>query len=170
MPSLCCFLRVTPKHLAEQYNIVLSLDYCPILERTVFAVGAMVTDAVSKGAGTQIVIKFKQKAYNSWSQAPEAYRAVSRSANLNSVWNHVFVAAEDMEDDDKPFQLKFKVCKRNCQLSNQSKWKKEHNCKVIAPKGVRSSPVAALLGTHFGCVRFCCYRRKHCSHMSYCAG
>ena len=96
MPSLCCFLRVTPKHLAEQYNTVLSLYYCPILKRTVFAVGAMVTDAVRKVADKQIVIKFKQWAYNSWSQAREAYRAVSRSANVNSVWNQVFVAAEDI--------------------------------------------------------------------------
>ena len=170
MPSLCCFLRVTPKHLAEQYNIFLSLYYCPILERTVFAVGAMVTDAVSKGADKHIVIKFKQRAYTSWSQAREAYRAVSRRANVNSVWNQVFVAAADIEDDDKPFQLKCKVCKRNCQLNNPSKWKKEHNCKEIARKGVRSGPVAALPGAHFGCVRLCCYRRKHCSHMSYCAG
>ena len=58
MPSPCCFLRVTPEHLAEQYNMVLSSYYCPILERTVFAVGAMVTDAVSKGADKQNVIKF----------------------------------------------------------------------------------------------------------------
>ena len=145
------------------------LYYCPILERTVFAVGAMVTDAVNKGADKQIVIKFKQRAYNSWSQAREAY-SVSRSANVSSVRNQVFVAAEDIEDDENPFQLKCKVCKRNFQLNNQSKWKKEHNCKVIAPKGVRSGPVAALPSAHFGCVRLCCYRRKHCSHMSYCAG
>ena len=72
MPSLCCFLRVTPKHLAEQYNIVLSLYYCPILERTVFAVGAMVTNAVSKGADKQNVFKFNKRSYNSWSQACEA--------------------------------------------------------------------------------------------------
>ena len=77
MPSLCSFFRVTPKRLAEQYNIVSSLYYCPILERTVFAVGAMVNDAVSKGADRQIVIKFNQRSYNSWSQAREAYRAVS---------------------------------------------------------------------------------------------
>ena len=80
MPSLFCFLRVTPKHLAEPYNIVLSLYYCPILERTVFAVGAMVTDAVSKGTDKQMVINFKQRSYNSWSQAREAYPAASRSA------------------------------------------------------------------------------------------
>ena len=61
MPGLCCFLRVTPEHLAVQYNIFLSLYYCPILERLVFAVGAMVTGAVSKGIDKQNVIKFKQR-------------------------------------------------------------------------------------------------------------
>ena len=60
------------------------------------------------------------------------------------------MAAEDIEDDDKPFQLKYKVYKRNGQLNNPSKWKKEHNCKVIAPKGVRSGSVAAFPGAHFG--------------------
>ena len=150
MPSLCCFFRVTTKNSAEQYNIVLSLYYCPILERTVFAVGAMVADAVSKGADKQNVIKFNKRSYRSWSQACEAYWAVSRSAKVNSVWNQVFVAAEDIEDDEKPFQLKCKAYRRNRQLNNPSKWKKEHNYKVIAPKGVRSGSVAALLGAHFG--------------------
>ena len=60
--------------------MVLSFYYCPILERTVFAVGAMVTNVVSKGADKQNVIKFNQRSYHSWSQAREAYLAVSRDA------------------------------------------------------------------------------------------
>ena len=66
--------------LAEQYNIVSSFYDCPILERTVFTVGAVVTDAVRKGADKQNFIKFNQRSYNSWLQVHEAYPAVSRNA------------------------------------------------------------------------------------------
>ena len=109
--------------------MVLSLYHCPILVRIVFTAGTMVTNAVSKGADKQNVIKFNKRSYNSWSQAREAYWAVRRSAKVNSVWNQVFVAAEDIEDDDKPFQLKCKVYRRNCQLNNPSKWKKEQTAR-----------------------------------------
>jgi hypothetical protein len=109
----------------------------------------MITDVVSKGADKLTVIRFNQKTYSSWSQAREAYRAVSRNAKVSSVWNQVFAEAEYIEDDEKPFQLKCKVCKRNCQLNNPSKWKKEHNCRTVAPKGMGSGSVAALPGAHF---------------------
>ena len=79
------------------------------------------------------VIWFNQKTDSSWSLAREAYRAISRDAKVSSVLNQVFAEAEaeDIEDDEKPFQLKCKVCKRNCQLNNPSKWKKEHNCSTL---------------------------------------
>ena len=93
----------------------------------------MITDVVSKGADKLTVIRFNQKTYSSLSQAREAYRAVSRNAKVSSVWNQVIAEAENIEDDEKPFQLKCKVCKRNCQLNNPSKWKKEHNCRTVAP-------------------------------------
>lgn len=115
----------------------------------------MTADAVSKGAEKKGVIKFNQKSYETWSQARDAYRSVSRNAKITSVWNQVFVEAEDIEDDSKPFQLKCKGCKRSCQLNNPSKWKKEHNCKAPAPNGMRSASVAALRGARVDILQRC---------------
>ena len=80
----------------SSHTIIAPCHRCPILERSVFAAGAMVTNAVSKGANKQIVTNFNQKSYNSWSQARKAYRAVNGNAKVTSTWNHVFLVAEDI--------------------------------------------------------------------------
>ena len=55
----------TRKFSREIQYCFIPLLQCLILERTVFAVGAMVTDAVSKGADKQYIVKFNQRSCNS---------------------------------------------------------------------------------------------------------
>jgi hypothetical protein len=121
--------------------------YCAALERSALpACASMTDDAVSKqqGAAKQAEIKFNQKSYSCWSEARDAYRSVSRNVNITSVWSMVYAEADDVDDDNKPFQLKCKKCNCNCQLNNPSKWKREHNCKKTARRGIGS--VSALPG------------------------